>query len=45
VSAIEVDIGVDGARSEIKVERRRGHEGSAEDSSGVHCLRHTLCGL
>ena len=26
VSASEVDVGVDGAQSEIKVERRRGHE-------------------
>ena len=31
MSAIEVDIGVYGAKSEIKVERRRGHEGIAGD--------------
>jgi len=31
VCAIEADVGVDGAKSEIKVERRRGHELSAED--------------
>jgi len=32
-SAIEVDVGVGGAKSEIKVENRRGHESSAEDFS------------
>ena len=26
ISAVEVDVGVDGTKSEIKVERRRGHE-------------------
>ena len=31
--AIEVDVGVDGAKSEIKVERRRSHEGSDGDFS------------
>jgi len=31
VSVSEVDIGVQGAESEIKVKRRRGHERSAED--------------
>ena len=31
VRAIEVDVGVDGAKSEIKVERRCSHEGSAGD--------------
>jgi len=33
VCAIEADVGVDGAKSEIKVERRRGHERSARDLS------------
>jgi len=32
-SAIEVDVGVGGAKSEIKVESRCGHEWSAEDFS------------
>jgi len=32
-SAIEVDVGVGGAKSEIKVESRRGHEWSAKDFS------------
>ena len=31
MSASEVDVGVDGAKSEIKVENSRGHERSAED--------------
>jgi len=34
VSASEVNVGVDGAKSEMKVERRRRHESSARDSSG-----------
>jgi len=33
VSTSVVDVAVNGAKSEIKVERRRGHEGSAEDFS------------
>jgi len=33
VSAIEVDVGVGGAKSVIKVESRRGHEWSAKDFS------------
>ena len=34
-SAIEVNVGVDRAKSEIKVENRRDHEWSAEDFSEV----------
>ena len=35
VSASEVDVGVDGAKSEIEVDRRRGHGASAEDLSEI----------
>ena len=44
VSASEVDVGVDGTKSEIKVETRRGHGCSAEDFSEI-AIEITVVGI